>query len=65
VSRENVEIVLRALRAASALPKTDFATVNQLFDPDHVFVPANARGLGEREAHGAEGYRAWRHDWGT
>jgi hypothetical protein len=34
MSRENVELVTRAMRAATARPKPDFATMNALFHPD-------------------------------
>jgi hypothetical protein len=34
-----VELVTRAIRAATARPKPDFATMNALFHPDHVLVP--------------------------
>jgi ketosteroid isomerase-like protein len=60
VSRENLELVLRALRAFAELPKPDFATINELFDRDHVFVPAM---LDEKEGRvGAEGFRALREE---
>jgi ketosteroid isomerase-like protein len=45
------------MRAGGELPKPDFATMNELFDRDHVFVPAP---LDEKEGRvGAEGYRAF------
>jgi ketosteroid isomerase-like protein len=60
VSRENLELVLRALRAFAQVPKPNFATINELFDRDHVFVPAM---LDEKEGRvGAEGYRALREE---
>ena len=59
MSRENLELVVRALRAVIERPKPDFATINALYDPDHVFVSVQASGLGEAEAKGAQGYKAW------
>ena len=47
MSRENLDLALRAMRAACAQPKPDFETMNALFDPDHVLVPIAARKLGE------------------
>ena len=35
MSLENVEIVRRAMEAANRRPKPDFATVNDLYHPDH------------------------------
>lgn len=56
MSRENVELVTRAVRAATARPKPDFATMNALFHPDHVFVPRNT--FDTDEVRGARGYQA-------
>jgi ketosteroid isomerase-like protein len=57
VSRENLELVLRALRAYAEAPRPDFTTINELFDRDHVFLPFP---LDEHEGRvGAEGYRAF------
>ena len=50
---------MRALSAAVRRPKPDFDTVNALYHPEHVFVPIAASKLGEGEARGASGYRAW------
>jgi ketosteroid isomerase-like protein len=61
MSQENLEIVTRAVQAALARPEPDFAAVNELYAPDHVFVPAGADML-EREARGARGFRAWREE---
>ncbi len=58
MSQENVEIVTRAMQAALTRPEPDFATVNELYASDHVFVPAGAS-MVEGEAHGAPGFRAW------
>jgi ketosteroid isomerase-like protein len=60
MSRENLDLVLRAIRAAIRQPKPDFETMNALFDPDHVLVSIVADKLGgEGEAVGASGYKAW------
>ena len=58
MSRENIELVRAALEAAGKRPKPDFKTINALYHPDHVFVPATGR-LGTFEAKGAPGYKAW------
>ena len=60
MSRETLEIVERAVRAATAQPKPDWKTVNELFAPEHVLVPAGAGSGLEDEARGAVGYREWR-----
>jgi ketosteroid isomerase-like protein len=62
VSREHLRLVLGGMRAASAVPKPDFATVNEVYAADHVFVPLNTE-RGEHELRGAEGWRTWRTDW--
>ena len=60
MSQENVELVMRAIRAAIRQPKADFETMNTLFHPDHVLVSIVADTLGgEGEAVGASGYKAW------
>jgi hypothetical protein len=61
MSQENLDIVTRALRAALARPDPDFATVNELYAPDHVLVPAGVD-MVERELHGARGFRTWREE---
>ena len=43
----DVELVLRALRAAAARPKPDFATMNQLFHPEHVLIGLQTLDTGE------------------
>lgn len=60
MSREDLEIATRALQAAIARPQPDYATVNELYAPDHVFAPAGAESGIEEEAQGAEGFRRWR-----
>ncbi len=47
------------MRAVIARPKPDFETVNSLYDPEHVFVSIMADKLGEAEAKGAQGFKAW------
>jgi ketosteroid isomerase-like protein len=54
MSREELELVTRAMRAVSARPKPDFATMNEVFHPDHVFVPVFGQIEGA-EYHGARG----------
>ena len=49
------------MKAALAQPEPDFATVNEFYAPDHVFVPLAADML-EREARGARGFQAWREE---
>ncbi len=59
MSQENLDLVVRAMRAVLARPKRDFETVNSLYHPDHVLVPLAANTLGEAEAKGAEGFKVW------
>ncbi len=59
MSRENLDLVMRALRAVTRQPKPDFETINALYHSDHVLVSIMAAKLGEAEAVGARGYRAW------
>ena len=59
MSQDNVEIVRRAMGAASRRPKPDFATTNDLYHPDHEFI--SRQGALEGGVHrGARGYREWR-----
>jgi ketosteroid isomerase-like protein len=58
VSGKNLELVTTAFRAAIARPKPDFATMNELFAPDHVLVPAFA-GMGGEEYLGKDWYKAF------
>ena len=58
MSRENVELVSRGFAAATAKPKPDFDTVNELFATDHVLVPATA-GVRREEFAGKDWYRAF------
>ena len=60
MSQENVDLAMRAIRAAIRQPKPDFETMNALFHSDHVLVSIVADKLGsEGEAVGASGYKAW------
>ena len=59
MSRENVDLVMRALTASVRRPKPDFDTMNALFHPDHVLVGDLQRDLGETPVEGAAGYREW------
>jgi ketosteroid isomerase-like protein len=63
MSRENVDLVMRALRAATARPKADFATVNALFHPDHILVPL-ATTVGGEEVKGGRGYQSFLREQG-
>ena len=58
MSQENLDLVVRAIRAAIKRPP-DFETVNALYHPDHVLVSLAAHSLGEGEARGARGYKTW------
>jgi ketosteroid isomerase-like protein len=57
MSRENVEIVRRAM-AATSRQELDWETVNAVYHPDHVLVPITA-GLGDGEVKGAAGAEEW------
>src|SRR4051812_41651130 len=59
MSQENVELVIRALRAVTRRPKPDFETVNVLYHPEHVLVSLGAAVLGEGERIGARGFKSW------
>ena len=54
MSRENLELVVRASRAVSEQPP-DFETINSLHHPEHVFVTIPASKLGEADGGGARG----------
>ena len=58
MSRENVEVVRRAIEAVTRRPKPDFATVNELYDPDHEYV-SRIEALEGGARRGARGYREW------
>ena len=59
MSRENIEVVVRALGAAVKRPTPDFDTMNALFHEDHKWVPVTSSMLGEASAEGARGYKDW------
>jgi ketosteroid isomerase-like protein len=59
MSQENLDLVVHAIQAATKRPEPDFETVNALYHPDHVLVSLTATTLGEGEAQGAAGYKAW------
>lgn len=59
---ENVEIVRRAVQAATRRPKPDFATVNELYHPDHELLSLPARVEG-RSSRGVAEYREWLTTW--
>jgi ketosteroid isomerase-like protein len=58
VSQENVEIVRRGIEAANRRPKPDFATINDLYHPDHEFI-SRLDALEGKKRRGARGYRDW------
>jgi ketosteroid isomerase-like protein len=58
MSQENVEIVRRALEAAFRRPKPDFATMNELYHPDHELV-SRADSFEGGSHRGLRGYRDW------
>lgn len=59
MSREALDLVRRAARAAARRPEPDFKTMDELFHPDHVLVSVPAAALGEGEVTGGRGYRDW------
>jgi ketosteroid isomerase-like protein len=58
MSQENVEIVRRAIEAAIRRPKPNFATMNDLFHPDHEFI-SRRDALEGGSSRGVRGYRDW------
>ena len=56
MSRPNIELVKAGLQAGAQRPKPDFETINEVYDPDHVFVPVSVE---TAEVKGASGYKAW------
>ena len=63
MSQQDVDLVMRVIRAAIRRPKPDFETVNALYHPDHVHVSVVAAKLGgEAETVGAAGFKAWLED---
>jgi ketosteroid isomerase-like protein len=60
MSQENLDTVIRAMKAALARPEPDVAVVNELYAPDHVLVPSGY--MVEGEVRGARGFRAWREE---
>jgi ketosteroid isomerase-like protein len=57
VSRENVELVRRALRAVYQHPKPDFDTLNALYSPDHEQIGLASQVEGRTAARGARAFR--------
>ena len=49
---------MAGLRAACTRPKPDYATLNQVYAPDHVLVPL--AGSLDDVGEGAKGFREWR-----
>jgi ketosteroid isomerase-like protein len=56
MSRPNIELVKVGLQAGAQRPKPDFETINDVYDPDHVFVPVSVE---TAEVKGGSGYKAW------
>ena len=61
MSQENIDTVIRGVRAAFARPEPDFAVLREVYAREHVFVPAGADMI-EGEVRDAAGYRAWREE---
>lgn len=59
MSQQNVEIVRRGIEAAIRTPEPDFATLSELFHPDHEFISV-VGSIREGGSHqGMSGYRVW------
>ena len=56
MARQNIELVRSGLQAGAKRPKPDFDTINTVYHPDHVFVPAAVE---TTEVKGGAGYKAW------
>jgi ketosteroid isomerase-like protein len=54
----NVEIVRRGIEAAIRTPKPDFATINDLYHPDHELI-SRYEAVEGGSRRGARGYREW------
>ena len=58
MSEENAELVRRGTEAALRRPEPDWATINELYHPNHEFVPLAS--FFEGGSHrGTSGYRDW------
>ena len=42
MSQENLDTVIRGVRAAFARPEPDFAVLREVYAREHVFLPAGA-----------------------
>ena len=58
MSQENVGLARRAIEAALHTPKPDFATMNELYHPEHEFISLVDALEGDRHI-GGRGYRDW------
>jgi ketosteroid isomerase-like protein len=58
MSQENVNLARRAIEAALHIPKPDFATMNELYHPEHEFISLVDALEGDRHI-GGRGYRDW------
>jgi ketosteroid isomerase-like protein len=58
MSQENVGLARRAIEAALRTPKPDFATMNELYHPEHEFISLVDALEGDRHI-GGRGYRDW------
>jgi ketosteroid isomerase-like protein len=58
MSQENVEIVRRGIEAVIRRPKPDFATINDVYHPDHELI-SRVNALEGGSHRGARGYRDW------
>jgi ketosteroid isomerase-like protein len=59
VSQGNAELVRRGIEAAIRRPEPDFATLNELFHPDHEFISVVDSILEGGSHLGLSGYRDW------
>ena len=58
MSQENVEIVQRGIEAAQRTPEPDWATMRDLYHPDHEFI-SRYEALEGGSRRGERGYRDW------
>lgn len=59
MSQANAEIVRRGIEAALRRPEPDWATMEQLYHPDHEFVSLVDSALEGGSQRGISGYRDW------
>jgi len=59
MSEDNAEIVRRGMEAANRRPKPDFATINDVYHPDHELVTRMSAALEGGSQRGVRGYREY------